>query len=313
LPELPVQYGDYAVWQRQWLCGDVLEKQLEYWKRRLSGVESLVLPADRPRSSTLSTKGAMLAFEVPADISQDLATLGRQQGATLFMTLLAAYQVLLWRWSGQNDIAVGTPIAGRTHQQLEGLIGFLVNTLVLRSQIRGTATFQDLLKQVKDTALNAYAHQDLPFARLVAELQPTRSLTTQPLFQTMLTVQARAAGEPSFGPGLTCSSLDLGSKTATQFDLTLFVVEKAEGLTCEFEYLVELFDRSTIERMAGHFQTLLAGIVANPAAKLHELKILTPRERHQLLVEWNDTDMENPQERARTQVDRGAGRQDQMQ
>lgn len=297
LSALEIQYGDFAAWQKDWLRADRLNRQLDYWKRQLKGVAPLVLPADRPRPAVMGTRGAMVSFDVPAHILEPLRALCRQEGVTLFMLLLAAYQVLLWRWSAQQDIAVGTPTAGRTHQQLENLVGFFVNTLVLRSRLHARSRFVELLQQVRQTALEAYANQDVPFVQLVAALQPERSLSSQPLFQTILTVQAGSAAQPSFGPQLACSTLELGSKTATQFDLTLYVVEKRDRLTCELEYRVELFDRATIERMAGHFGTLLADIGARPAARLHELKILTPQERRQLLVEWNDTAMELPPRR----------------
>ena len=189
LPRLPIQYADYAVWQREWLQGEVLEGQLAYWKEKLADLSTLELPTDRPRPPVPSYQGAHLTFDLPAPLTQALKELGRREGATLFMTLLAAFQVLLHRYSGQEDIAVGTPIAGRGRTELEGLIGFFVNTLVLRSDLAGNPAFTELLARVRETALGAYTHQDLPFEKLVEELSPSRDISRNPLFQVMFVLQ----------------------------------------------------------------------------------------------------------------------------
>ncbi|HVK94673.1 MAG TPA: amino acid adenylation domain-containing protein, partial [Noviherbaspirillum sp.] len=267
LPELPIQYADFAHWQRQWLSGDVLQCQLSYWTKQLADAPALLaLPTDRPRPSVQRHNGAAHPFTVPEKTTAGLYALGRRAGATLFMTLTAAFNVLLSRYSGQTDICIGTPIANRNRAEIEALIGFFVNTLVLRSHVDSHADFNSLLQQVRATALGAYAHQDVPFERLVDALKPERHLSHSPLFQVMLVLQNAPMS------GLTLPDLSLqpitGNRTSAKFDLTLYVTENDGQLSCSFEYDTDLFDSATIERMAGHFTHLLDAIIAAPEARL---------------------------------------------
>ncbi|HID51927.1 MAG TPA: non-ribosomal peptide synthetase, partial [Anaerolineae bacterium] len=263
LPELPIQYADFAHWQREWLQGDALESQLAYWKEQLAGATPFLdLPTDRPRPAIQSANGATETFVLPPELAQQLAELSQTQGATLFMTLLAAFQILLSRYANQTNVSVGTPIANRTQAEIEGLIGFFVNTLVMRTDLSGQPDFTELLARVRETALGAYAHQDLPFEMLVEELQPGRDLSHTPLFQVMFVLD----NAPLDGlelPNLTLSPVEADGGTAT-FDMTLTLRESPDGLLGMWEYNTDLFDRSTIQRMIGHFQTLLEGIAADP-------------------------------------------------
>jgi len=296
LPELPVQYADFAVWQRQWLTGEILETQLDYWKEQLKNAPNLLeLPTDRARPAVQTFRGGYYYAAFSKELSAELAILGKRAGVTLFMTLFAAFQTLLYRYSGQEDIVVGTPIAGRNRQELEGLIGFFVNTLVLRTDLGGNPSFEQLLNRVREVALQGYTHQDLPFEQLVEALQPTRDLSYTPLFQVMFALDD--AGVPSMELlDLAVSSYSVESVTA-KFDLTLSMENTADGLVAEWEYNSDLFDETTIVRMAAHFQTLLEGIVANSKQAISELPLLTPGERQQLLVEWNNTAKDYPQEK----------------
>jgi amino acid adenylation domain-containing protein len=295
LPALPIQYADYAIWQRQWLQGEVLEGQLAYWKDKLADLPTLELPADRPRPPVASHQGAHVAFDLPAPLTQALRELSRREGATLYMTLLAAFEVLLYRYSGQEDIAVGTPIAGRGRSELEGLIGFFVNTLVLRTDLSCNPAFTVLLARVRENALGAYTHQDVPFEKLVEELSPGRDMSRNPLFQVMFVLQ-NAPGVALALEGVEANDLPLPTHSA-KFELTLAVSETAAGLHASWEYSSELFDASTVERMAGHYERLLEGIVADAEQRIGQLPLLTAAERHRLLVEWNDTAVDYPQER----------------
>ncbi|MFC5743665.1 SDR family NAD(P)-dependent oxidoreductase, partial [Dyella tabacisoli] len=286
LPELPIQYVDFAHWQRQWLSGGVLEQQLGYWKRQLVDSTSLLmLPTDRPRPSLPSHDGAALSFAVPAALVSDLQALGHQTQSTLFMTLSAAFNVLLARYSGQSDICIGTPIANRNRTEIEPLIGFFVNTLVLRTQVDLALDFNDLLQQVHQRTLEAYAHQDVPFVQLVEALQPQRHTSYTPLFQVMLVLQNMPMDELAL-PGLAMKLLDSESATA-KFDITLTLTEGKDGLQGCFEYSTDLFEASTIERMAGHFTNLLQAIVADPGRAVGELAMLGEAEREQLLYAFN--------------------------
>ncbi|HSF38962.1 MAG TPA: amino acid adenylation domain-containing protein, partial [Thermoanaerobaculia bacterium] len=287
LPELPVQYADFARWQRDWLQGEVLERQLAYWRGRLEGAQPVLeLPLDRPRPAVSSSRGRRQAIAIPLPLSRALAELSQRRASTLFMTLLAGFQALLARLSGQTDVSVGTPIAGRRHVETEGLIGFFVNTLVLRGRMDGNPTFEELLGQARETALQAYAHQDLPFERLVDELAPQRNLAQTPLFQAMLALQ-NVGREGVQVAGLDLSPLGAEPGVA-KFDLTLGLAEGAEGLLGSLEYRVELFDPATIARLGQHLITLLKGAVAEPKTRFADLPLLAPVERHQLLREWND-------------------------
>ncbi len=294
LPELPVQYVDYAIWQRRWLAGEVLDEQLSYWKRQLADLPALQLPTDRPRPAVQTHRGARQELVLPKLLTEALKELSRREGVTLFMTLLAAFQVLLSRYSGQEDIAVGSPIAGRNRAEIEGLIGFFANTLVVRTDLSGDPTFKELLRRVREVALEAYDHQDVPFEKLVEELQPQRDTSRTPLFQVMLTLQ-NTPGKALELPGLRLTQQELERGTA-KFDLTLSMVEGPEGLRGACEYNTDLFEAATITRMLGHLQTLLEGVVANPAQRLSTLPLLTEAERHQLLIEWNDTQIDYPRE-----------------
>jgi amino acid adenylation domain-containing protein/thioester reductase-like protein len=296
LPELPVQYADYAVWQREWLQGDTLQSQLDYWKAQLAGAPPLLeLPTDRPRPPAQTYRGAYQSAVLPKSLAQQLEALGRREGATLFMTLLAAFDALLHRYTDQGDIVVGSPIANRSRPEVEGLIGLFANTLVLRADLRGDPTFRELLHRVRELALGAYDHQDVPFERLVEELQPERNLSYHPLFQVMFVLQ-NAPLPPLDVAGLTLSYLDV-HRGASAFDITLMMADTDDGLEVFIEYNTDLFDAPTIARMLGHFQTLLEGIVANPNRRVSELPMLTQEELHTLLVEWNDTLRDYPQDR----------------
>jgi amino acid adenylation domain-containing protein len=294
LAELPIQYADFAVWQRQWLQGDVLQSQISYWKKQLEGIPLILdLPTDYPRPSVQTFQGTTYSFELSVELSQALKQLSLQQESTLFMTLLAAFQTLLWRYTGQEDIVVGSPIANRNRAEIEGLIGFFVNTLVLRTNLASNPTFQELLIHVREMTLGAYAHQDLPFEQLVEELQTQRSLSHTPLFQVMFVLQNTSMLELELtGLNLSLLASESGS---SKFDLTLLITETAQGLVGSFEYNTSLFESSTISRMAGHLKTLLSGIVANPQQHLSELPLLTQAEQA-LLVEWNHTQVEYPQQ-----------------
>ncbi|MEH2048358.1 amino acid adenylation domain-containing protein [Nostoc sp.] len=295
LPELPIQYADFAVWQRQWLSAEVLSSQLTYWKQRLSGAPSLLeLPIDRVRPSIQTFQGARQSFELSGELRAAVITLTQRQRVTLFMTLLAAFKILLYRYTGQTDMCVGTVHATRDRQEIQELIGMFANALVLRTDMSDNPSFEDLLSQVREVALGAYAHQDLPFEKLVEELRPARDLSHTPLVQVMLGVFNLL--EPQIqSENLTLSRLATQTVTA-KFDLTLILLNTASGLIGTWEYNTDLFDASTIERMAGHFQTLLAGIVANPQQKISSLPILSEAERQQLLVEWNFTLVDYPKD-----------------
>ncbi|NEO94600.1 MAG: AMP-binding protein, partial [Moorea sp. SIO3G5] len=296
LAPLPIQYADFALWQREWFKGNLLETQLNYWKQQLEGAPPrLELPYDRPRPPIETFRGGRESFKLSAELTHKLHNLSQNFGCTLFMTLLAAWSSLLYRYSGQSDILVGTPIANRNRREIESLIGFFVNTLVLRTQFRENLSFAEVLKRVRQTAIEAYGHQDLPFEKLVQELQPQRSLSHHPLFQVMFALQNAAMGTIEF-PGLTCTKLETESVVA-KFDLFLSMKDTKEGLIGYWEYNSDLFDRATIRRWIGHFQVLLEAIVANPQQPVTQLPLLTERERHQLLVEWNDTATDYPQDK----------------
>ena len=288
LPELPVQYADFAVWQREWLSGERLLRQLAYWRERLAGVPVLELPADRPRPPVQTFRGATYRVLYGRPLLDSLNALSRRRDASLFMTLLAAFDVLLCRFTGQEDVAVGTPIANRTQPVLERLIGFFINTLVLRTDCAGDPPFVDLLARVKEAALGAYAHQDLPFEQLVEGLQPRRDLSRNPLFQVMLNLLNAPSSGAEVDAGLEMSPLPPADGTAL-FDLQAYALEEPEGLRIAWEHNSDLFDRGTIERLSRSFETLLAWIVERPEAPLHDLPLLSPEERDQILVRWNDT------------------------
>ncbi|MBD2529846.1 amino acid adenylation domain-containing protein [Nostoc flagelliforme FACHB-838] len=285
LPQLSIQYADFAVWQRQWLEGEALKNQLAYWQQQLSGeLPILQLPTDRPRPIVQTYAGNTLSFVLPKSLSDELKNLSKQESATLFMTLLAAFKTLLYRYTNQSDILIGSPIANRNRAEIENLIGFFVNTLVLRSNLSGNPTFRDLLKQVREVALEAYAHQDLPFEKLVEEIQPERNLSHNPLFQVMFVLQNAPMRQLEL-PGLMVEPLENKGTTA-KFDLSLVIEDVEQGLIVNFEYNIDLFDEITISRLAANFEVLLTGIVTNPQQHLWELPLLTATETQQLL-EWS--------------------------
>ncbi|HEX8559857.1 MAG TPA: amino acid adenylation domain-containing protein [Pyrinomonadaceae bacterium] len=296
LEELRLQYADYAVWQREWLKGDVLEAQLAYWRKQLAGLPpALELPAARQRPKARSLQGASLAVELSEELTGGLKALGRREGVTLFMTLLAAFQTLLSRYAGQQDVAVGVPVANRGRREIEGLIGFFVNTLVMRTDLSGDPTFSELLRRVREVALGAYAHQDAPFEMLVEELQPERSLSHTPLFQALFVLQNAPAAAPEL-PGLEVEQLEVGSGTA-KFDLMLSLEESEGSLRGVFEYSTDLFDEPSARRMLGHFETLLEGVARRPESRISELPLLGAEEERQLLVGWNQTAADFPRGR----------------
>ncbi|HEY0735918.1 MAG TPA: condensation domain-containing protein, partial [Herpetosiphonaceae bacterium] len=291
LPELPIQYADFAVWQRETLQGEALDKQLSYWREQFGALPPVLeLPSDRPRPAVQTYNGARYSFSLPPALLESLTALSRQENATLFMTLLAAFKTLLYRYTGHEDIAVGTPIATRERVEVERLIGVFANTLALRTSFAGEMRFRDLLAEVRKVALGAYAHQDLPFEQLVDALQLERDISHTPLFQVLFALQ----NVPH--PTTNLSTLSLGplaiEYNSTKFDLSLTVEEGAASNRAYFEYNTDLFDERTIERMAEHYQTLLAAIVADPDRRLVDLPLLTTEDRAQVLGEWNATRQE---------------------
>ncbi|MEH2221573.1 amino acid adenylation domain-containing protein [Nostoc sp.] len=288
LPELPIQYADFAFWQRQWLTGEVLDRQLNYWQKQLAGVPPVLeLPSDRSRPPLQSFQGAVESFLLDSDLTQRLKQLSQESETTLFMTLLAAFLVLLSRYSGQLDIVVGSPIANRNSKSVEQLMGFFANTLALRGDLSGNPSFADFLAQVRQTTLSAYAHQDLPFEMLVEKLQPDRDLSRNPLVQVLFSLQNTPQSSSNL-PGLTIQNISLPVDVKVRFDLEVNFWEVPGGLEAVWCYNTDLFDAATIIQIGQHFQPLIKAIVANPKARISELPLLSAAERHQLLVEWND-------------------------
>lgn len=284
LPELSIQYADFAVWQRQWLQGEVLDKQLSYWKQQLADISVLQMPTDYLRSPKHTFTGTKRSLMLPKTLTHALITLSHEEGVTLFMILLAAFQTLLYRYTGQDDIVVGSPIANRNRAEVELLIGFFVNTLVLRTNLSSNPSFRELLRRVRETALGAYAHQDLPFEVLVGELKPSRNLSHTPLFQVWFTLQNAPTTTLDL-PSLTLLPLEIESRTA-KFDLALLLSETPEGLSGSFEYNTDLFAAATIDRMAEHFETLLQNVVTQPDVKLDTLvEILNKVDKQQRIAE----------------------------
>ncbi|HEV7518440.1 MAG TPA: amino acid adenylation domain-containing protein, partial [Thermoanaerobaculia bacterium] len=287
LAPLPIQYADFAVWQRGWLAGPELERQLGWWRQRLAGAPTLLeLPTDRPRPPVLSPSGGAVPVTLPRETAAGLAALARAAEATPFMLLLAGFSALLARYTRQEDLLVGAPVANRTHREIEGLIGFFVNTLALRTELAGRPPFRELVGRVREMALGAYAHQDLPFERLVEELQPARDLSRSPLCQVLLVLQNTPAS-PFALPGLTLEPVEVDAGV-TKLDLQLTLAEAGGVIAGTLTYAADLFERSTVERMAGQLATLLAGAVADPGRTLAELSLLSPAEQAQL-AGWNAT------------------------
>ncbi len=281
LPELPLQYADFAQAQREWLRGEVLAEQLAFWRRELAGFSPLELPADRPRPQAPSSRGGSRATLLPADLSRGLAQLSRRQGTTLFVTLLAALQTLLHRYTGSEDIGVGTAVAGRNHLDTEEMIGFFVNTLVMRARLAGTLSFVDLLARVNATAVGAYTHQDVPFEMLVDELHPVRDFSRTPFLDVMLVLQNTPPAALEL-PGLTLSAIP-GEGATARFDWSVSAVETPEGLEVQLDYSADRFDGATIERALGHWRCLLTGIVDAPGGPFFALPLMTAGERSQVL------------------------------
>jgi len=286
LPELPIQYSDFARWQREWLTGDVLEKQLAYWQKQLDDVTTLQLPADRPRPSIRSHRGSRQNFSLPREISESLIKLARSQNVTLFTLLLAAWQTLLARYTEQTDIVVGSPIANRNRVETESLIGFFVNTLVLRTDLAGNPTFRELLARVRATVLDAQEHQDVPFEKIIDELQLERSLSHTPLFQVVFALHSAPAPVVDL-PGVKLATLDVQRHTA-KFDLMFELFESNGNIVGSLEYSTDLFDDTTITRLLGHYGLLLSEIVENPEQRILDLPFLSAAEERQLVYDWNE-------------------------
>ncbi|HEY0781964.1 MAG TPA: condensation domain-containing protein, partial [Thermoanaerobaculia bacterium] len=287
LPPLPIQYVDYAVWQRQTMGAQALQAALDHWRRQLAAVPVLLLPADRPRPPVQGRSGARLDVVLPESLAGALKALGRREGATLFMLVLAAFQALLGRISGQTDFALGTPVANRHRSETEALIGFFINTLVMRTDLGGDPGFQELLARVKRRATEGFAHGELPFSRVVEELNPERSLAHSPLFQVLFGIGNAPTSSFSL-PDLELTSIFPPHLTAI-YDLNLSLAEVEGELSGNLEYRTDLFDRTTVARLAGQLERLLAAAVAEPQLPLSRLPLLTAAERQQLAVEWQDT------------------------
>ena len=299
LPPLSLQYMDYALWQRNHLEGTVIDKQLAYWENTLEGVPPLELPLDYPRPPVQSIAGANLSFELDSALSSGIRFLGKQEGTTVFMTLLAVFKILLSRYSGQSDICVGTPIANRDQKELEGIIGFFVNTLTLRTKITEDSSFKELLQSVKHNTLEAYDHQQVPFEKVVERVVKTRDMSMSPLFQVLFVLQnTQDFTNTTLDEieGLTISALENQEQTSAKFDLTITIRETDKSFLVNFNYCTDLFKEETIQRMAKHFQQLIAAITDSPSSKLADLAMLTEEEEHLLLKTFNDTEVSYPKD-----------------
>jgi non-ribosomal peptide synthetase component F len=287
LPELAIQYADYALWQREWLQGEVLDRQLSYWTKQLEGIPTVLnLPMDRPRSVVASHHAGWQSFVVSKDLTEQLKAISRKEGVTLFMMLLAAFKALLYQYTGQGDLVIGTPIAGRNRPEIDGLIGFFVNTLVLRSNLSGNPSFRELLRRVREVCLGAYAHQELPYQKLVESLHPKRGRSRGSLAQVFFAFQ-NVPRQPLTIPGLTVTPVrtDLGSANAA---LTLFMWQAEGCLAGSLNYAADLFNAATISRMVERFQTLLTAVVADPERRLLDLPLFLEESRSELLeaIHW---------------------------
>ncbi|MCP3145385.1 non-ribosomal peptide synthetase, partial [Pyxidicoccus xibeiensis] len=288
LAPLPVQYADYSVWQRQWLQGDVLKQELDWWRQQLAGSShALELPTDRPRPAVQTYRGAMLPVALSRSVSDAVKALAQREGATPFMVLLSSLQLLLSKYSGQDDVSVGSPIANRNRVETESLIGFFINTLVLRARIDGRQSFRELLAQVRERTLAAYEHQDVPFEKLVEELQPQRDLSRSPLFQVTLTLQ-NTPNEALNLPGLTLTPV-APEIDSSKYDFSLLLEEGSEGFTGALNYNTDLFDAGTVRRLMRHYAVLLEAAVSEPGRRLDLLPVLTDAERQQVVADWSGT------------------------
>jgi non-ribosomal peptide synthetase component F len=296
LPELLIQYADFSVWQRSYLQGELLNKKIGYWKEKLEGVAPLELPTDFRRPAVQSTKGASTGFQIERNLAIQLQKLGQQQGVTLFMLMLTVFKVLLYRYSGQKDICVGTPIAGRQQAELQELVGFFINMLALRTEVNSEGSFIDLLQQVKATMLQAQQHQDVPYEKIVESLSLERDHSRSPLFQVMFIVQ-NTTGAPRLQLGELELSTESVSHNTSKFDLTLSISETPDGLHGTVEYCTDLYDDNTIGRLIQHFQGLLVSIIKNPKESIGKLEMLAELERKQLLFDFNNTQENYPKDK----------------
>ncbi|MGH9933029.1 MAG: condensation domain-containing protein, partial [Pyrinomonadaceae bacterium] len=307
LPELPVQYADFAVWQQELMQGESLEDRLAYWTKKLADIPPLLdLPADRPRPSVQSYKGAVHAVELDTPLSRSLIEFSHREGVTLFMTMLTAFEALLYRYTWREDMVVGTSVANRPLREVEYLIGMIVNTLVLRTDMSGDPSYRELLNRVRDLMFEVYRHQDLPFEKLVERLQPQRVMNYNPLYQVMFNFHDAEIPDLEF-PGLK-GTLEYKSNRSAKFDLDVLIIPRFaqsagrktesgnEVLSMEWEYNTDLFDAATIERMTRHYIASLKSLVANPEQRLSELSLLSQAEEHQILNEWNNTQRSCPQD-----------------
>ena len=285
LPTPQIQYADFSIWQRKYLQGEVLNRKISYWKKKLEGVAPMELPTDFARPAVQSSRGANSSFRIDKDLLSAIELLSRQQGVTLFMTLLASFKVLLHRYSGQEDICVGTPIAGRQQQEVEDLIGLFVNTLALRSEVSSDTSFTGLLQQVKQTTLEAYENQDVPFDKVVEAVVKERDMSRSPLFQVMFVLQ-NIPDIPTLHLGEVQLSAEVSAQNTTKFDLTFTVTQTDQGLQCSVEYCTSLFSDQTISRMTSHFQELLHSIMNAPWQNIRELSMLTIGEKDQLMLDF---------------------------
>ena len=302
LAELPVQYADFAVWQREWMQGAALDAELEYWRERLAGMETLELPTDHLRSAAPSYRGANRRFMIERELAERLRALGRREGVTLFMTLLGGFDVLMSRYSGQEDIALGTDIANRNRAEIEGLIGFFVNQLVMRVEVRPEENFRELLKRVREACLGAYAHQDLPFEKLVEELRPERDLSRSPLFQAKLILQnAPLEGLELGGVELAGRGVEKAKKgnqePPARFDLTVFMMDDGQDLIGMLNYSRDLFEAGTIERLMSHYTNVMRAVAEDSGRRISGLSLLSEEEREQIVVKWNETGRPYPKDR----------------
>jgi alpha-ketoglutarate-dependent taurine dioxygenase len=285
LPALPIQYADFAAWQREWLQGEELERHLSYWRKQLAGAPAIMeLPFDRPRQKVRNLRGATLDFVLPAELAAPLRELTRQGEATMFMTLLAAFQILLSRLANSRDVVVGTNVANRNRPEIEGLIGFFINQLVMRTDLSGNPTFRELLARVRETALGAYAHQDMPFDKLVDAINPERRLSHTPLFQVLFVLQNMPMADLEGAAGLVLKPLESDSGTS-KFDLTLFMMERGDVIVGAWRYNTDLFDAATIAAFSSQLQALLANIAADPDAPIDALELLTGAEKQKRAAE----------------------------
>ncbi|UNY98316.1 amino acid adenylation domain-containing protein [Zhouia spongiae] len=295
LPDLEIQYADYAVWQRNYIDGDILTKQSEYWKNQLSGLPTLKLPINKSRPIEQTYNGANVYFQLNKSISEKLYAFSKDNDVTLFMTLLSLFKVLLYKYTGQSDICVGSPIANRTRIEIEPLIGFFVNTLALRTNLNDDFSFLNFVEQIKNVTLDAYSNQDIPFEKVVEITQPNRNLAYSPLFQVMMILQNNPVSELSLGE-LSLKPLNF-EQIVSRFDLTLEFTETQKGLYGRIEYNTDLFDRHSIDRMIKHYKILIDTIILNPNIKISDIELLTSSERQQLLFDWNDTQVDYPKEK----------------